>query len=238
MIRKPFRLLLAGILILPLGSVFSAPLDPIEVRIGQEMRRLAERVWIGDSLGVEVSIPTWLKADSLRSSDSNLVLDWKGEPEDLIGRVLVPFRIVLSPKKTLKAHAGVWIRVFDHVFIADRLLNRRKIVIEEDFHSATREVTSFRGNHISDPGDLVGKRLKRVVARGRIITRDMVEEPPVVQRGDRVQVSLEKGRLHMDLTGVAKQDGWIGDRIRVRNMESRTEFSCLVKGRGAVEILM
>ena len=68
---------------------------------------------------------------------------------------------------------------------------------------------------------LVGKRAKTNIGIGRVIYKSMVEIPPVIKRGQRVLIVAESDTLKVTAPGVAKEDGRIGELIKVQNLLSK-----------------
>lgn len=83
---------------------------------------------------------------------------------------------------------------------------------------------------------LVGMRLTRSLRSGDVIERNMLEIPPLIKRGDRVVISVEKGQLHLTAAGVARSNGLPGGTIQVRNNDSQRDILCKVTGPGAVRV--
>ncbi|SHJ80669.1 flagella basal body P-ring formation protein FlgA [Malonomonas rubra DSM 5091] len=84
--------------------------------------------------------------------------------------------------------------------------------------------------------EVLGKRLKRSVRLGQPILRKQVEFPPLVNRGDRVVIRVERGSLLLTAAGEAKQDGVLDETIRVLNVNTHKEIRCRVLGPGLVTV--
>jgi flagella basal body P-ring formation protein FlgA len=52
--------------------------------------------------------------------------------------------------------------------------------------------------------------------------------PPVVERGDKVTITSIKGRLMITAAGISCEDGMLGERIRVRNIDTERIVSGVV----------
>jgi len=55
---------------------------------------------------------------------------------------------------------------------------------------------------------------------GQTVSHRHVQPVPVVHRGDDISMAVTTGTMSLLATGIALQDGGIGERIRVRNIES------------------
>jgi len=128
------------------------------------------------------------------------------------------------------------IRRFDRVCVASQLLNRDQIINPENLSTELRETTKVKRTVFTQMNQLVGKRAKRIVSMGQIITKDMIESLPIVKKGEKVQVILNTRNLTVSIIGVAKQDGWVGGRIRIRKTEGRDELFARVQESGQVTV--
>jgi flagella basal body P-ring formation protein FlgA len=54
-----------------------------------------------------------------------------------------------------------------------------------------------------------------------ILSSDRVEIPPLIRKGDVVQLVAESPSLKVVTRGMAKEKGGLGDRIRVENLSSK-----------------
>lgn len=83
---------------------------------------------------------------------------------------------------------------------------------------------------------LIGKKLKQSVRLGAPLERRQVEFPPVIKRGERVTIRANNRGLLLTASGEARQDGELGDSIRVRNESSQREVLCRVLSPGLVSV--
>ena len=52
----------------------------------------------------------------------------------------------------------------------------------------------------------------------------------MIKRGERVEIRVQRGALMLTAAGEARQDGFEGDSIRVKNIESHREILCQARG--------
>jgi flagella basal body P-ring formation protein FlgA len=77
--------------------------------------------------------------------------------------------------------------------------------------------------------DVVGKRMKHAVKAGTVLLANMVEEPPLIEKGDRVTVVAQSPCLIVTVPGIAQGKGGAGDYIRVRNSMSKKDIvGCII----------
>lgn len=75
---------------------------------------------------------------------------------------------------------------------------------------------------------LLGKKVKQSVRQGEALQRHQVEFPPLIKRGKRVTIQIHRRGLLLSASGEARQNGELGETIRVRNNRSQREILCRV----------
>ena len=76
----------------------------------------------------------------------------------------------------------------------------------------------------------------RAVNGGRVLTWRDVARRPLVRKGEFVEVSAEEGSLNITMKALAMESGAQGDKITVRNPESRKDFSATVINENRVQV--
>ncbi|MCF6178514.1 MAG: flagellar basal body P-ring formation chaperone FlgA [Geopsychrobacter sp.] len=85
-------------------------------------------------------------------------------------------------------------------------------------------------------GQLLGKQLKQSVRRGQPLVRRQVDFPPLIKRGAQVTIQAKSKGLILKASGEARQDGELGETIRVRNNGSQKDILCRVEASGLVSV--
>ncbi|EIQ00338.1 flagella basal body P-ring formation protein FlgA [Opitutaceae bacterium TAV1] len=76
----------------------------------------------------------------------------------------------------------------------------------------------------------------RALPAGRLLVwRDVIRRP-LVRRGQSVEISAGEGALLVTLRGIAMEDAGRGETVRIRNPESRKEFTALVVSESRAEV--
>ncbi|UIJ39050.1 flagellar basal body P-ring formation chaperone FlgA [Desulfobaculum bizertense] len=113
-------------------------------------------------------------------------------------------------------------------------LNSKEELSPENVTFVRKNAAFLRGTPWD--GKRFGMRVMRPVGAGQVIYADVLDNVPVIARGDRVTVVYQKKHIRLTMTGKAMEDGSIGDSILVRNMQSRRDVSGVVQGAGTVVI--
>lgn len=97
-----------------------------------------------------------------------------------------------------------------------------------------RDVARLGGDWLTDPDQAEGMVLRRLVQPGSVLTGSMLERPSIVRRGDRVRLEAAGSAFAVHSEGEALSDAAAGDRVRVRNLHSRTVVEGVVEPSGVV----
>jgi flagella basal body P-ring formation protein FlgA len=111
-----------------------------------------------------------------------------------------------------------------------RIIGPEDVVLAEDgHHKSPADVFS----HIDA---VIGKKARRNIRSGEPITGRMIEDPPVVKKGNRVLLKAENASIKVTALGRVLQDGRVGDQVRVLNTTSGREVLAVVEGPGLVSV--
>lgn len=91
------------------------------------------------------------------------------------------------------------------------------VITADMLELAEKERRFVRGNLISNPRQIVGARSKRALSNGQLIT---MQDLCLVCRGDVVTILIDNSGLSVSASGIAEQDGTLGDTIAVQNQQS------------------
>ncbi|MCR8550583.1 flagellar basal body P-ring formation chaperone FlgA [Salipiger sp. P9] len=90
---------------------------------------------------------------------------------------------------------------------------------------------------ITDPGKLEGMQVRRMLAAGRPVMTQSVMEPLVIDRGDKVNILYDDGRLVVTAPGRALDDAHRGQELRIVNLVSNAPLVAVARGEGLVEVI-
>jgi flagella basal body P-ring formation protein FlgA len=128
---------------------------------------------------------------------------------------------------------------------ARRNFARDEVITAADVDMARMELENVMLRRMPGLDDVVGRRARRDIVSGEVLTSALVTVPPAVRSGDEVLVTVTMGPVQVSGVGRASGSGQVGDVIRVHlRLEStagvvspgRKSLSARIVGRGAVEI--
>ena len=118
-----------------------------------------------------------------------------------------------------------------------RWIKSREVVEADDLAVMTVEVPSLTHDFFLDPRNLIGKQVLRPLSPRKPIKKVMVDDPPLIRKGDRVILEVRRGGLLVQTEGLAKAAGKSGETIPVKNRKSGREVLGTVLTAGVVEVL-
>ncbi len=154
------------------------------------------------------------------------------------GNVQVFVRIFIKDKQYLKIPVFFNVRVYENVVAASRKIGRGEILAEDDLVVESIETTKLLASTFSSIDDLVGKRITRLIQPYTPITPEIIDNPPLIKRGECIKLLLQSGNLIVVAKGVAKEDGHLGKIIKVKNIDSKKEIQGRVEDASTVKVIM
>ena len=137
--------------------------------------------------------------------------------------------------------AGDWqmslrAQLWQEVWIAAARLDRGQAL--DRTLLATQKVDVLREHQqlLSAEVDPAGLEVAQTISASRALTKRDVIERPLVRRGQVVDVVAERGRLNVSMKALALESGAAGELIRLRNIESRKEFSAQILNENKVQV--
>ena len=104
------------------------------------------------------------------------------------------------------------------------------MVTEADFPPGTTQNFAVIGSK----SELAGKVARRTLLPGRLIARNAVSEPSLVEKGSIVSAIYRQGELVITASVLALQSGALADSVQVRNVDSGKVIVGLVQADGTV----
>lgn len=123
------------------------------------------------------------------------------------------------------------------VVVVSGKLKKGTILTTQNLTLAIKDLNDF-----ADPGldinNFLGKKLKRSLRAGSPLYASMVEDRPIIKRGERVKIVINYGAMHISALGIARTNGIHNEMIRVQNINSNKIVYCRVAAPGLVEVLL
>jgi len=225
---------LAILLSLSLGWPSVATAESGEARVRADLRRFLQR----GAGGGTVDLPPLSVFDIDRERHPGALrtrLATQSEPP-FEGRVPVTVELLAGDRVVARHIVSPYVRVLETAIVPVRDLRRGQTLGPEDVRVAKIDAARMRGNFVRTIDVAIGKRLKSSVRDGQPLRESQIEVVPVVDRGDRVMLVIDRGGLRVQAIGRAQESGAAGQWIRVLNVDSRREVSGRVDPEGKVHV--
>jgi flagella basal body P-ring formation protein FlgA len=202
----------------------------IEALKGQLEQRLSAE-------GGQVSVTGFKVAEEPAVPEGKLTLlfDLSGANDRLLGTISLPLSIKVGEGVARKLRTAAQVTLCREVVCAAKAINRHALLGEGDVTLSRREMKSGL-EPLTSCTEAIGKRADHKIEAGVTIARRDLEEPPALVRGAAVTILLESGLLTMVTRGQACEPGRVGDRIRVRNIDSKREVLAVVVDGSTVQV--
>jgi len=140
---------------------------------------------------------------------------------------------VICPDTNWYLFTSVQVEQTKPVVVTSETMSPGALLTKKNLYIADIPINRLRGSTYSDTENLVGARLKRRVRPGQIINDGML---CFVCKGDKVTIIAVASGLSLKVSGIAQQDGNLGDTIRVQNSASKKTVSATVSSTSEVSI--
>jgi flagella basal body P-ring formation protein FlgA len=140
---------------------------------------------------------------------------------DYVGIVPLAIEFSVDGEVQKKVRAKATIEMMVDVVVAKKPLRRHKALTEDDLVIQKMDLADLPGNAVTDLQTVLGKRTRRAIGSKTVLRADLIELPPIIQRGDVVVVIAESNGLRITTLAKAKRKGRLGERIPVENFDSK-----------------
>lgn len=202
----------------------------VEVKVASAL----EKYGVGDSITAKITQPNqdplFKHQGTVSLNVENVDYDarkntWSAEAQMLShGNVLR--RIPVSGTYAMQVEAPVLIRS----------LKRGDVIRKNDLEMAPFQNKHITRNTAMNIDELIGLSARRNLTAARPISRDQVEAPRLIKRGDAIQMFYSTPHMEIKAMGEALEHGSKGQIIRARNTESGMTVRGVVESVNAIRI--
>jgi flagella basal body P-ring formation protein FlgA len=170
-------------------------------------------------------------------AEGNLHWDVEGKnSDDLIGNVALIVEFSINEKVVKKVPVSGKVSVSMETIKAARKIERGRIITADDLTTSRENTLHFRKDSVINKEEVVGKRAVRTIQADQAILSGMLENAPLVKKGDKVIIKAENSQFKITTAGEALQDGRSGDQVQVLNLQSGGKVFGIVRASGLVEV--
>jgi flagella basal body P-ring formation protein FlgA len=122
------------------------------------------------------------------------------------------------------------------IIVAGRPIKRKERIDTESLTVLTVDQVRPEELYVETPEALFGKQATRSILPGVPITLDMVEDAPVMSRGDRVTLFVETEGVTISVSGQTKEEGFLGRQVAVVPLDGQKTIYGTVVSRSRVKV--
>lgn len=156
---------------------------------------------------------------------------------DICGRVCANVSALVDGREVETFTLSGWVDRYEPVVCARHAIAGNCVLSADDLALEPVNISKAPANLITRMEDAVGLRLKQRLNPGDYLRSNMLERPPMVCKGDRVNLIAGNGRLSVTTVGIAKDSGAKGDQIPVENLSSGKTVVGRITDPSTVEVL-
>jgi len=154
----------------------------------------------------------------------------------LQGKLTVGLRC--TGPKPWTVYVPAHIKIFAEVVAATQPLIRGQEITTNDIMFVRQELSQLRSGYFIKTEAVIGKILTQNIAAGHAITPKRVKAAVLVRRGEKVTIIASVGALKVKGKGEALKDAARGERVSVRNSQSKRIVHGIATKPGTVNVQM
>ena len=218
-----------------IGCFVASYMSQAQIYTNTNLETGAEK-FISQQIALNPDIKTTIKALPLDARLSERACD---SPLSFSTNTTPPFNRQVTVKVKCDDISGwtqfvhVRIEELHPVIVTTQAINKGELVTSESISIEFKPKHFVRASNLDTKQYLVGSRSKRVIRAGAAIGLHHV---CMVCKGDNVTIYAKTRTLTIKTTGIALQDGNVGEQIRVKNQKSGKTISARVKDVESVEV--
>lgn len=152
------------------------------------------------------------------------------------GRMAVFIDVNINKKKQDRVSVTGQVSVFEKVLCVNRSFPKGKQLSREDVYLKKLNIFNLSGDYIKQFDRLENKVLKKSVKKDEYLRSGLIEQQPLIQKGDIVTLVSKNKNLVLVTSGVSKEDGFENELIQVENLNSGKLVQGIVRGKSKVEV--
>ncbi|SFM47251.1 flagellar basal body P-ring formation chaperone FlgA [Thermodesulforhabdus norvegica] len=156
--------------------------------------------------------------------------------ERFLGNVTLTVRCLVNGRHARTLRVAGFVRLFKEVIHASEIIPKGSIIDASKLSWKRADITESPEDYVTEPSRVIGKRVLQDVYPGEPIKISEIDDPIVVRRGDPVKIVFQRPGLILTAKGQVKEDGRVGDVVKVINLSSRKVIQCRVASKDVVMV--
>ncbi len=140
--------------------------------------------------------------------------------KDISGRIGIPVDVYVDDKMNRILYLRCKVDILKEALVAKTNIKKGEVLIDELLKYTKLPINKTRNIQAIEKENVIGKVATSDILENSIITSNLLKERTVVFRGNQVTIRLRDGDLTLISVGQALQDGFIGQAIQVKLLNS------------------
>ncbi|MBP1597045.1 MAG: flgA [Acidobacteria bacterium] len=209
------------------------PPDPAEIAVLLKAHLGSVTQWSEEeleirSLGNLESVDLPAEGVELRVAGRRVPANYRG--------FLVPVEAVLDGRLLRTFWIKADVRVRARVVRIEKPVAYGSTLAAGDLREAVQDIENPGIDYVREIVEAVGMTARRGLGKGELLSRNSLKESSLVRSGETVRLLARSGSIVVSTLARALQNGKLGDRIKVRTMDSDRSITAVVIGRSEVQV--
>lgn len=146
----------------------------------------------------------------------------------------VPVMLTTKENKTSQTFLTLNVKLYKTVLVAKDKIDRKKPLTSADFELRQIDVAGLRGKLFLLSDKIENYRSKTFIRKDDVLISELLELTPVIFTGDRVKAYFVNGTVTVDFDVNARQDGNVGDVIRVVDKDNKPYRAKIIDSKSVI----
>lgn len=144
------------------------------------------------------------------------------------------FRLEYEGGRTIKATALV--KAYNPVVMSRKQLKKGDVLQKTDVYAVLADATKIPKGAYKNEEAVIGKPLSRSIGVNLAITESMLQEAPLLKKGQKVMLVIDAPGLTVKAVGALNQNAAIGNQVKVVNLVSHKVVTGLLVDEHTVKV--
>jgi flagella basal body P-ring formation protein FlgA len=152
------------------------------------------------------------------------------------GLVVAKLSFYSDSKLIDRKNVSVKIGIIRPELVTSRIIRANEPITVDNVTFQSRDVACAGEQPLWDMAQTDGMVASHFLPAGRLLASSMIMTPPTMKVGDNVIIKYSHGPLSLTADGVVRENGSVGDRIKVSNTLSRKIITAVIVDNSTVAI--
>ena len=221
-------------------EIAKPPVETLEDRLAGRIKNILVENEAVNPADIEIKIAALGRALKSAPEDSTIASIKQTGARGTATNAIFVVELLTQGRRKLRGTVIARVRLLSNVVVAARDIPVDHAITAEDIEIARIPLTGSGRDYFRSTAEVIGMKCFADIRKGAPVVSGAADRPVVIKRGDvvRVEARCEGGNTCVKTTGIARQNGKVGDTIKISNASSGIEFMARVVGDKKVDVLI